>query len=471
MRGLNNVRTNMKHANNFTFAMELAKAFGETNDEGQPTRMSIKGVASNTRKDKDNHRMTMEGLTSIQKAIEEGLFDDDGEWDYVPLLSGHKSEWEDKLGSITKAEIDDQENLWITAELDPDSTKARELFIKVSKGNAVGRKPQLGLSVKGKATKYRFGLDPETQERVTYLDNVVIEEVSVTSKPKNPTPYPLAIAKSLTYPTEEPMETDTNELDPIAKAVQKAQEARESEPVVTYSDGTEGAQPAQAAPQVAPVAQDANVVPQPEQVPAAQSEPVADANPTTAEAEALSAEQADAANHQRTEGVAAVPAVPEGYAVHPAQAAAAAEAAPQDVATQPEAAAAPAADSTVTQDILRQLDELRAMVERLATPEVQKAETVTTPATSVALDSSQLAQAVALAVSKALEDTGLSKVSDEMAVIKSTVEALQNTPVDKSISVSKAKTEDESDPYAQMKALREKGIDPITAAMNVAFKR
>ena len=161
------------------------------------------------------------------------------------------------VGSITKAEIDDSENLWITAELDPTSNKAKELFIKVSKGNAVGRKPQLGLSVKGKATKYRFGIDPETQDKVTYLDHVLIEEVSVTSKPKNPTPYPLAIAKSLTadpeytQALEDHMTTlsknaDANN-DPISKAIAKAQEAREGEPTIAYSDGTETTN-AQAAP-------------------------------------------------------------------------------------------------------------------------------------------------------------------------------------------------------------------------------
>lgn len=445
----------MKHENdNFTFAMTLAKAYGESDEQGEPTRMAIKGVASNTNRDKDGHRMTIEGLNSIQKAIEDGLFDEDGEWDYVPLLSGHKSEWEDKLGSITKAEIDDSENLWITAELDPTSNKAKELFIKVSKGNAVGRKPQLGLSVKGKATKYRFGIDPETQDKVTYLDHVLIEEVSVTSKPKNPTPYALAIAKSLTYPTEDTMEKDvTTALDPIAQAVEKAQESLENEAQVAFTDGTE----ANAAPQAAAEAQPAAVVP---------SEPLVDANPTTAEAEALSAEQAEAANHERTQGVAAVP---PGYAAHPAQAAEQQAAPTQEVQTQPVAEAA--AESTVTQDILRQLDELRAMVEKMHVPEVQKAETATTPATPVALDTANLAEIVALAVSKALEDKGVTTISDELAVVKGAIEALQNEPNDRSLSVSKAKTEDEHDPFARMKSLREKGTDPIQAALSVAYDR
>lgn len=211
----------MVNKHDFSFAMTVAKAEGEETPEGVIKTMRIKGVASNTRRDLEDHQFTVQGLESIKKAIEDGLVDEDGDWSQIPLRSGHRGEWEDVLGYVTHAEIDDQQNLWITAELDPDSSKARELYIKVSKGNVHGRKAKLGLSVKGQTTKYHFGMDPEAKRRVTYLDNLLVEEISVTQKPKNPTPYSLAIVKSI-LADEELEQSMTEELD-----ITKGEDVRE----------------------------------------------------------------------------------------------------------------------------------------------------------------------------------------------------------------------------------------------------
>lgn len=447
----------IKTSNDFTFAMEVAKAHGETDDNGQLTRMTIKGVASNTRRDKENHQFTLQGLESIKAAIENGIVDEDGEWQFVPLRSGHKSEWEDHLGSITKAEIDESENLWITAELDADSAKARELYVKVSKGNAVGRKPQLGLSVKGKTTKYHFGFDPVANTQVTYLDNLIIEEVSVTSKPKNPTPYPLAIAKSLTADPEytQALEEHMTNLsqnihdDPIAKAVQKAQEAQENASVV-YTDGTEQSAAAEA--------QAAN---------AADAQSVADdTQVTTAESEALQEEVAEGADKIVREDD-----VPAGYTTHPATHV------EEEVAAQPEAQQEVSTEPAPSQEIAELTNLVREVLSRVekleqAPVEAQKAETVNeTPASSVTLATPEnVDEKVALAVAKAFSDLGLTSYAEDMKVMKAGIEAIQSQPNDRSISVSKAKdSEDANDPYVKMRTLKEKGFDPIRAAVQAAY--
>lgn len=428
----------------FKFPMTITKAHDEHTADGTITKMVIKGVASNTRRDKEDHQVTVEGLYSIQKAIEDGILDEDGEWSYVPLRSGHREEWEDKLGDIVKAEIDDDENLWIVAELDVDSSKARDLYVKVSKGNAHGRKPQLGLSVKGKATKYRFGVDPETSTRVTYLEKLTIDEVSVTSKPKNPTPYPLAIYKSL-IPMEE--STMKNELeqdntsvvlpdaagtDQIAQAIAKAHEA------APYTDGTE-----------------ANA-----EVPV---------NPTAAEAEARQEVVADAADTtiERQD-------VPAGYVAHPHSG---------ETPNPPQAeAVAPASDSdSVTrlassvEALTNLVSQLRNDVDALRNQNVQKAEP-DAQATSVTLAHDEDIEArVTVAVTKAFSDQlanlGLGSLVDEIQVVKSKIEELQQQPNDRSISVSKAKSEDENDPYVRMRRLKESGLDSISAAARSVYPK
>lgn len=436
----------------FKFPMTITKAYDEQNTNGEITKMIIKGVASNTRRDKENHQVTFEGLESIKTAIENGIIDEDGEWSPVPLRSGHREEWEDKLGDIVKAEIDDDENLWIVAELDIDSSKARDLFIKVSKGNASGRKPQLGLSVKGKATKYRFGVDPESSQRVTFLEKLTIDEVSVTSKPKNPTPYPLAIYKSL-LPLEESMKnvTETPETDQIAQAIEKAQEIANN--------------------QAAPV-----------QVPDQPAEVQAVANPTTEHSETMQEQAAE----QAEEVIQRDPEVPPGYALHPhsqaaeqAQAQANADAGVvtetvvQEVSqTEPDAVARV---SETLNTLVAAIDQLRTEVEALQNQNVQKA-LPDAEATSVTLAAdNDMENRVTLAVTKAFSDElnklGLGTLVNDIQVVKSQLEELQAQPFDRSIAVSKAKTEDESDPYVRMRRLVENGLDPIAAATRTAYNK
>jgi hypothetical protein len=419
----------MKTVNDgFSFAMDIVKAHEEQTTNGTLTKMVIKGVASNTSRDKENHMVTLQGLESIQKAIENGIIDEDGEWSPVPLRSGHREEWEDKLGDIVKAEIDENENLWIVAELDVDSSKARDLYVKVSKGNARGRKPQLGLSVKGKATKYHFGFDAESNARLTFLDHLLIDEVSVTSKPKNPTPYPLAIHKSLLADPEyrssmeEPMENEDTQNDPIAMAVQKASEA-----VNATND---------AVVEPTPVVEEQNT------------------------------EVVAAAAEEKVEGRA----IPAGYAEHPTTAHEHAEEAVTEevVTTEPAAEADPLASVIASLETLTaSVSQLRSDVESLRAQPVQKAvEDTTTPAVEVP----DMESLITLAVTKAMESLGLSTMADEIKVVKSSLEAIENQPFDRSIAVSKAKdTEDQNDPFVRMRKLRESGTDPISAATRVAY--
>lgn len=128
--------------------------------------------------------------------------------------------------------------------------------------------------------------------------------------------------------------------------------------------------------------------------------------------------------------------------------------------------------------------ELRSQVELLkADREAQKGTTeVVVEPVILAADATEVNanavttvdEQVTLAISKALENLGfgsLSKIADELTVVKSGLADLAEQPVDRSISVSKAKDEeDQNDPFVRMRGLKEKGLDPLSAAFGSLTK-
>lgn len=467
----------MKHYDSnadFSFMMDVAKSFTEVEAAGP--KMVIKGVASNTKKDLQGHAFTRAGLESIKQAIEEGILDEDGDRIHVPLLSGHGQEWEHVLGDITKAEIDGEDNLWITAELDEDSSRAHDLYRKITKGNSKGKKAKLGLSVKGKVTKYHFAWDDKLGERVPRFDNLLIKEVSVTQKPVNPTPYPLAISKSLisdpgyAQALEDSMTTEvdvTKNQQEDGYSAHPANQVSDTEHKnIGGSEALQNAAEAANAP-LEPVSQ--------EEADAAVAASSVDASTAPSEPQRVSDTPAQDSNAND---------VPDGYTViNPPESETQQEASQQEVTTAP-AEAAPAQNLQSSVDSLAQMVEaLRQQIEALRSPEpveAQKAQTeevvtepvVTEPATPVQTEEVSLDEKIALAVTKALESTLAIKVTQEIDAVKSLINDLSEQPVDKSISVQKAKdAEDANDPHRKYSDLRQKGQDPIAAAFGAAKAR
>ena len=437
----------------FSFAMEVSKSYAEveTHDDGTSTKMYITGVASNTRRDKQDQRFTRVGLEAIKTAIEEGIYDSEGEWTEVPLLSGHRKEWDDVLGYVTKAEIDDEENLWITAELDETSSTARELYRKVSKGNSRGRKPKLGFSVRGTVTKWHPVFDPEVQKSVPHFDNLLIKEISVTQQPANPTPYPIAIAKSLLNDPENAQALEETMPEQNDTVLHPAQAENNTE--LKNVEGEVAAEQNEIAADVANL--------ELQNVDAAEvvdntTIDAPDAPPEPQRVSQTVAEDSDAND------------VPPGYVAAPHSASETQEAPTQEVTTDPAPSADPAGTNLLdlVAHLQDEVEKLRAAVE--AQPvETQKAEAE--PATPVTVD---MDEKIALAVSKAFESFGLKKIVDDMQVVKSAVEDVLETPVDQHISVRKAKdADDENDPMVKYNKLKAEGTDPIMAGLSAGYIR
>ena len=444
----------------FSFVMDIAKSFSHIEHIGDTTNttMFIKGVASSTRRDLQKDRFSRQGLENLQKALEEGILNDSGERVRVPLRSGHREEWEDVLGEIVKAEIDDEDNLWITAQLDEDSYKAQELYRKLSKG-----KVKLGLSVKGQVTQYHFEWDNDIQKSLPVFNNLNVKEISVTQKPVNPSPYPLAIAKSLladpNYETalEESMKDVTK--SGTDEVLHPAQAENNTELVNLQED--EGKV------QLDNAAADANLE-------LRDGERVAQ---TIVDNTTVDAPDAP----QEPQRVATTPAedanandVPAGYVAAPhSEAVVHQEAQVAEVAsTDPQSADPVAKLAGSVEALLSQVQAIQAELATLKTPiEAQKAEADTaTPQESEVEGDNDLDARIALAVTKALEATGFKTLVQELEVVKGSVQELASQPVDKSIAVQKAKDEeDDNDPHVRYRALRQGGTNPIRASLAAAY--
>lgn len=478
----------MSNRTDFSFAMNIAKsASADTN------KMVIRGVASGTLRDRQGDKFSVKGLEAIKKSIEDGLVDpDSGEWSQIPLRSGHRTEWEDVLGYVTKSWLDPEQNLWIEAELDEDSGKAQELYRKLTKG-----KVKLGLSVRGQVTEYHHDFDPDIQKAGVFFDNLLTKEISVTSQPVYPMPYPIAIAKSLTndpqyqegleefmskqevskatgddYQSLPARENDkAANSEPVEQAVESKQEAGVVDANNQNTTQTQQSDPRTEASQAvvrglvgdnaADKAADPENVRQAEE-PQTQNANAGNEEPARAEAgndyiaapTGVEGTQQEASQQENSDAVAD-PAQSEDTSLRGAV---------SDIA------AAVGTLAKAVENLQTQVDD----VKKSGTQEVQKAESEATPKadTGVQLSPENLQTNIASAVKAAFDDLGLTKIMEDVEVMKSAVSDMSGQPVDKSISVQKAKDEqDNNDPLVRYRRLIDEGEDPIMAATSAGFNR
>src|SRR5688500_12189190 len=165
----------------FHIALPIQKSYSVT--ENGETKMVIAGVASGTSVDLESDRMTDAAINAFQKAVEHGIVDKDGTHSFIPLRTGHRKEWSDILGYVTKATVDENNNLWIEAELDETSSVARDLFHKLRVGSRPGKPLKLGFSVGGFITKARNEFDTLSKKMVRVIEDVLLDEISVVGSP------------------------------------------------------------------------------------------------------------------------------------------------------------------------------------------------------------------------------------------------------------------------------------------------
>lgn len=183
--------------NDFRLAMPIEKAFEKEVDGS--TRLYIAGLASGTTVDLDEERMAESAIHAFQKAIEEGItLEPSGAWSLIPLRSGHRKEWDDILGWVVKAEVDDQKQLWIEAEL-ANTSAARDLYTVLTEPQRHGRPVQLGFSVGGKIKKASREWNQERNKSIRVLEEIALGEISVTGRPAFAPSYVEALTKSVNW--------------------------------------------------------------------------------------------------------------------------------------------------------------------------------------------------------------------------------------------------------------------------------
>lgn len=235
----------------FKLVCEISKAYEHFDLVAQQSpKKRIVGMASGIKLDREEERMARSVIEQFQNTITEGIILEDGQWSLVPLISAHRKtalgepEWDQILGYIIKAWVDEQWNLWIEAELDPDNPQAMMLFQKLTRQPEEGRPVKLGLSVGGIVLEATKEFDSVLGKDIIIYQSIALREVSVTSAPAYPTEYLQALSKSVNWEklqsTEETLmenidETVTTEVEQVATDidVEKADQTAEVEAEVT----------------------------------------------------------------------------------------------------------------------------------------------------------------------------------------------------------------------------------------------
>lgn len=176
---------------------EILKA--DVRGEGADAQYFITGVMSGPELDKQLDVMTKTSLDQMVDAINNGIYDEEGDLKLVPLRSGHGKEWEYEMGWFTKAWLDDENNMWVEAEIDPLSTKGMELHKRLQRDPEPMKKQKLGFSIGGRVLKARRLFDAAVQRTVRYIDEISLFEGSVTSRPAYASSFAEVVMKSVDW--------------------------------------------------------------------------------------------------------------------------------------------------------------------------------------------------------------------------------------------------------------------------------
>lgn len=148
----------------FPFTFYIEKAIASEED------MVIEGIASTVNIDHDNERMSPEALVSMAEII-------NGK--NVPLRIEHQKDEDAICGNVFDAHVDERNQLWIKARLDPAHTASPMLYKRLKDGM------KLGLSVGGRVKRAVKEFSEAAGKTVKTFYDVMLEEVSVTQRPAN----------------------------------------------------------------------------------------------------------------------------------------------------------------------------------------------------------------------------------------------------------------------------------------------
>lgn len=148
----------------FTFYIEKAVPV----EEGD--QLIVEGVASTMNVDHDNERMAAEALRAMSDMVNTRG---------VPLRLEHNQDAAAIIGNVYKAWVDERNQLWIRAAIDPNHPSGPMIHSSLKQG------AKFGLSVGGRVKSAVRELVESTGKMVKTFYDVVLDEVSVTRKPAN----------------------------------------------------------------------------------------------------------------------------------------------------------------------------------------------------------------------------------------------------------------------------------------------
>lgn len=433
-----------KNSNPFEVNMYVEKSFVD----GEKLTKKIRGVASGPKKDRQGHMFSHEGIVSIQKAIEEGHIDSDGDWSEIPLVYEHETKWDSEVGWVTKAEIDEEGQLWIEAELDETSNKAMELYKRLTTPKRNGKMRQFGLSVKGQVTHYHKVWDDVQSAHIPVFNKMRLDEISVTSQPCYPADAYLAIAKSLNADSQEEVNMTQENDKNVEKSLFNLDPEQQKEVLEKVAEEVAEIEQAQAdevnnEPVVEEVVESTT-----EENPTTPADTVNIAGEETAPIEEQNVEREGALADQKNEDAA-----PAGYAVHPLN-------------TQE---AFGNVEKSIS-DLASRLSKLEEAIDTLVVKEsapavvetVEEGETVEVQKSEGNSELERIESIVANAIGK---------LAEELEIVKSLVEEVSHDPADKSISIIKSKSDAvPQTPEEYRRQLVEKGTNPIRAGLMAGQK-
>lgn len=175
----------------------VAKIVGYTTrkDANGVEKVVLSGLASNTDMDLSGERMADTAIEAMAKSLIGNK---------VALNNEHDHQWDADFGEVTKLWVNDQHELMMEAEADPDHYRTQTLTRALDKGK------QLGLSIGGYVNKaeYEF-FEPAGKKVMTYKD-ISLYHVAITGTPAVPATWVTPITKSVKDIKDATMPTNTD---------------------------------------------------------------------------------------------------------------------------------------------------------------------------------------------------------------------------------------------------------------------
>jgi hypothetical protein len=165
----------------------------------------IMGVAAGPGIDAQFDRITPEAISRFNSQLADKT---------IPFKNFHKNDdITADLGEVTKAWITDGGELGVEILLDEDNEDSNFLWKKIEKGK------QYGLSIHGDAKDYRYEYDPASASRVRVLNDVQLDEISITTRPAFTPSFGTVVRKSIEDAENEGNDLSTEQETPVVEEV------------------------------------------------------------------------------------------------------------------------------------------------------------------------------------------------------------------------------------------------------------